>query len=196
MLSGNEALYRRLLKKLLRQIENDFRPTLGRIQEASPEPLDARLAALQSASHNLKGVAGSLGLISLSEQASTLDRILKQGRLPPLAICETFNTTLQQAVTTIEMWLTAEQPVTPAAPDIDCSTIDQTLIDTLQSLLIAVKNNLYVEDARIQAAGQHLPTAFRAEWQAFVDAMDEFEFAHAERILVPLLHTLTTHIKK
>ena len=76
-LGGNKNLYLKLLKSFLG--DGSYRNLCQYIADGDRE--NAKMAA-----HTLKGLAGNLSLVALSEEAAAIDHALKEGLIGPEAL--------------------------------------------------------------------------------------------------------------
>lgn len=193
MLSGNRALYRKVLSEFLNQLNEDFSELPTQLKSLESSSTTEAFVQAQKGAHSLKGVAGNLALYPLAECASELDRILKRHQAPATAQVARFEEILQQTAASIEQWLEQEMPT---ESEHEPSALEDThsigpLRDDLERLMRAVANSEFVDDAELARLGKQLPEHLDPnDWQCLTRALDHFDFDTAQQRLSQLLQQL------
>jgi|AntRauTorcE11897_2_1112592.scaffolds.fasta_scaffold03815_4 signal transduction histidine kinase/DNA-binding response OmpR family regulator len=192
LLAGNTSLYRKLLQQFLEQSVPEYQSLLPewKLLDSSSSPEDFTIAQKQV--HSLKGVAGNLSLKQLTQIATELDRQLKQALPPENEQLQVFEWSLQETEKTIQQWLkNHSQPETESTSSEEgVNSNRKQLLDSLQKLMASVQKSEFMDDSHLDTLGRQLPDSHQENWQAFCQALDEFDFEQAENLLSELIAQL------
>lgn len=179
-LQGNQALYDRLLIQFSIQLNDEFSQlpkVLKALQQSQSESLWIQAETL---AHGLKGVAANLGAQDIAELATRIDGLLKQRQPAQTRTIKALETLMKQAQKSIEGWLASKQGL----PLVNRSQVDlEKARAMLPMLLASVQANEYISTNRLTAFFGWLPEALTADQVALEQALQNFDFAQAERLL-------------
>ncbi|MBE0506849.1 MAG: response regulator [Marinospirillum sp.] len=189
LLSGHSALYTKLLRQFMEQLDRDYQPLLVIVQNLTPDSDTAAFDKAQKLTHSLKGVAGNLALKNLAKLTTELDHVLKKAQVPQTQLIQNFAESLQRTAEAIQQWLIQEQtPGAAKTPEPETNTAkNQNLEVVLQALQKAVQNSEFIGDAELTALGEQLPAACQSPWLELSRALDNFDFEQADQQLTQLL---------
>lgn len=185
-LNGNQALYHKLLAKLLEQMDEEFFVLVEGLQVMTDaEGFKNKWLALQPLNHALKGVAGNLAFEALFKMSQHLDSLFKQQQLPSADFAkefnEVFNATRQAILSLINEEVDARS--VSAADKVNQS---DTLKFKLESLLKRIENSEYIDDDELNQLNHHQMLCNNQTWLALRRALDNFEFESAATHLMEL----------
>ena len=196
-LGGDLALQRRLIAMFMQQLGTEFKPLVTQVPGLQVDSDPEALRAAHKLAHTIKGVAGNLKLLRLSEAAGAMDAALKQGQLPESTLQHIFAECLQQTLAMLEQWLHAPQDESSESspttlPDGQASMKSARVskaegLEELAQLHKALRDSEFIDEAQLTAIGQRLPPELAQDWARFSALADSFEFEQAEEVLLRVI---------
>lgn len=188
MLSGNEGLYSKLLKRFDEQLSNEFADLAVQFESLSPHSDDQAWHAVQQLNHTLKGVAGNLAAEGLFKICQQIDAGLKQKHLLTAQHIASFHRALAQTQADIRAYLTRHAVGRQGAALTASKTgLDAVCLQQFTELKQRIVNSEYIDDEQLEYLGQRLPDAMQASWRQMVLALDGFDFDRAAEIIEQIM---------
>lgn len=187
-LQGNQVLYERLLTQFADQLGSEFAqiPMLLKTLQNSDD--DTLWLKAETLAHGLKGVASNLGAQNLAELAARIDGLMKQRQPAQARTIKALDTIMKQAKKSIEAWLASKQNLSVA----DASQVDLEKARSMLPILQAsIQASEYISTDTLAAFFSWLPDSLNQDQFALEQALQNFDFAHAERLLDSISSQLT-----
>lgn len=197
-LNGNQALYLKLLRQFLAQLQSDYAELVNALVHASTTTVSADdLSKLQAKNHSMKGVAANLALTALYEVSQQIDLQLKQRHSPNQALVEKLKRVMNEAKQAIQNQLALE-PVQEseerlkAQPDSSGEHLTHDELQlALKHLLTDLRSQRYIDVQQLHSLWVSLPEKLQRETgSALIDAIENFEFEQAIQCVEVLLDGL------
>lgn len=195
LFTGNEGIYIRLLHDFALELNTRYRLLGQRITALilQPKPLQADdWIKLHPETHTLKGTSANLGLKGVSNAATQIDDLLREGLQPTTHLLNSYQGALKQASSAIKIFTeTYNQPAVllPESTDTTLALTDNTA--ALSDLLNAIKANEFINELDLKQVAQQIPSRLASEWQGVADAIDQLDFTQAEQQLTALIAQIT-----
>lgn len=170
-LGDDEPLYRRLLATFAAEHADDA----GRIRAAIAA---GRRSEAREATHALKGLAATLGMVPLARVASSIELNLRAGSAVPDGVLDALRDRLADALAAAGTWLERHRPATPRASASPATTVD---VDAQWALLDAqiARGELGALGTFESLAATRRTGLDDAEWEAVHDALVQLDFERA-----------------
>jgi HPt (histidine-containing phosphotransfer) domain-containing protein len=186
-LNGNRKLYSRLLGLLTQQLTHEFATLPEMLYKLAHGDLAHKIEA-QQLNHTLKGVLGNLGITKLTQLSTDINLILKSGGLITTDDVKQFETSIQETLEAIQLFLQA-QPVEEATTH--ALNQHHGFQHHLIFLAKRIESNEFIDEEDLANIKRMLPSHFNGAWQNLVDALDIFDFEQAHRVLLTMINTET-----
>lgn len=175
-LGDDEKLYRRLLATFIAEHAEDD----SRIRSAIAA---GRRSEAREATHALKGLAATLGLMPLSRVAASIELCLRAGSGVPDAVLDALRDRLAEAVASAGAWLELECPAPSswAPPDAEAIEAGRDAQWSLLDEQIA-RGELGALGTFERLAASRRPDLDEAEWEAVHDALARLDFERAAEL--------------
>lgn len=188
-LNGNAALYHRLLANFSCQLDQDFKPLAYLLKRlATPEALIQDAEQAQTLTHSLKGLAGNLALLRLSDCCHDISKHLTYPSSLHPSHAQAFISVLQETQDTIASYLNQHPLPTEERHQIDPHELHQRL----SNLNERIQRSEYIDDEELNLLSPLISSDQRQWWHQLQNALSEFDFDEAQAQLKPLLASLTT----
>lgn len=188
-LSGNTPLYHRLLTAFTAQLNQEFKPLADLLKRlTTPEASIQDLEQAQALTHTLKGLAGNLALLRLSDCCYDISKHLTHPSSLHLSHAQAFMNVLQETQETIAAYLNQHPLPTEAPQRISAHELRQQLSKLEQR----IQHNEYIDDEELNLLSPLISSDQCQRWLKLQNALSEFDFDEAQAQLIPLLASLTT----
>lgn len=177
-LGGNKALYYRLIGDFLIELQNVYTPLAKAIASQNLTPPDDIIDLWQRETHRLKGTAGNLGILALSDLASLLNDSLKQEKLPALEPRQAFVQCILDTVKSIQTaqseYLDSQEtkgrPVSVEKP-------------SLEPLIEAVQRHEFLDESELAQFDKSFTDMEQARWLEVRTALNDLDFDRAQTVI-------------
>ncbi|MBE0494558.1 MAG: PAS domain-containing protein [Thiomicrospira sp.] len=182
-LQGNQLLYEKLLTQFSAQLGGEFAQlpiALKNLEKADDETMWLKAETL---AHGLKGVASNLGAQDLTELAARIDGLVKKRQPAQARLIKALDTAMKQAQKSIDGWLAAKG----CEPTLNVSQVNlEKARAMLSTLLSSVQASEYINTDTLTAFFSLLPEALTRDQQELEQALQRFDFTHAEHLLASI----------
>ncbi|UQB42588.1 PAS domain-containing protein [Thiomicrospira microaerophila] len=183
-LNGNQALYHKLLAKLLEQMQQEYAVLPEALSTLMKEPqTTVDWSELQSINHALKGVAGNLAVEALFRLSQQFDMLCKQNQRPSSGFVKEFVQVFRASQQALADLTSGAETVISSSEVADQPDTSDLLITQLETLLQRVENSEYIDDDELKQLDQYQALANNQAWLEVRSHLDNFEF---ESALAPL----------
>lgn len=186
-LQGNQLLYEKILTQFSAQLGSEFAqlPIILKTLEQTPD--DSLWTKAETLAHGLKGVASNLGAQDLAELATRIDSLVKQRQPAQARTIKALDIAMKQAQKSIEIWLGNKG----TAPVSNLNQVDlEKARAMLDMLLSSVEASEYINTDTLAGFFSLLPEALTRDQLELEQALQNFDFGHAERLLASIASQL------
>lgn len=193
LFTGNENTYIYLLHEFSAELNGRYRLLGEKIEQLMAHPSHLKAIdwlALHSETHALKGTSANLGLNGLANVITELDNLLRQALEPSICLLTRYQEELNLAIKAIKDF-TKEYAATaiPVANNNDkkAAILPSNNSESLDELLRAIKANEFIDEIKLAQEAQKIPARLIHEWSAIANAVEQLNFALAEKQLITLI---------
>lgn len=188
-LQGNQGLYERLLTQFADQLGHEFVQLPRLLKSLQQHDDDALWTQAETLAHGLKGVASNLGAQDLAELATRIDGLVKQRQPAQARTIKALDSVIRRAQKSIQAWLATKDrlPIEKRAK-VDLEKA-RALLPSLQT---SVQASEYISSETLTAFFSCLPAALTRDQLALEQALQSFDFTHAEQLLTSLSSQLNS----
>jgi HPt (histidine-containing phosphotransfer) domain-containing protein len=189
-LAGNTNLYIKLLTTFAKQIETSFFKVADLLDALEADSTAGAFDEVQELNHALKGVAGNLAAKTLFETSAQIDLLLKAQQCPSPEQRDALRQAFSQTQALIEAYLSEQNVMGEAYVPTGGDALDLDILSCIQQLKPRIEASEYIDDQALDQLAKGLPLRLQPSWQAFISALDAFDFdtalAHLDDLMTDL----------